>query len=55
LSYPSLAFASPGNTEPRSLQLHIEVHAENTCGWVILDTKINVLSYTKSKVACTLQ
>jgi hypothetical protein len=43
-----LAFTA-GNTVTRSDQNDIEIHTEDTGGWVILQTKINVLADTESE------
>mmetsp|Transcript_7096 Transcript_7096/g.12153 ORF Transcript_7096/g.12153 Transcript_7096/m.12153 type:complete len:214 (-) Transcript_7096:33-674(-) len=39
------------NAETRALQAHVEVHAVNACGGVVLDAQIDVLGNAKAKVA----
>jgi hypothetical protein len=45
-----LAFTA-GNTVTRSDQNDVEIHTEDTGGWVILQTKIDVLTDTESESA----
>lgn len=39
------------NSSTRSGNLDIEIHTVNTCAWVVLDTKIDVLLDTETEVS----
>lgn len=42
---------SLAHTTSRTRQLHIEIHTENTCVWIILNTEIDMLLNTKAEVS----
>ena len=48
---PTLALTPMWNSETRTAQHHIEIHAIDSNTWVIFDTKINVFLNTKPKVS----
>jgi len=48
---PNFAFASSSKTNSASgsFEDNVEIHAENTSKWIILDTQINMLLNTKAE------
>ena len=51
LANATTAVLLSGNSSTGSLENDVEVHTENTSGGVILDTKIDMLINTESKVS----
>ena len=49
---PAFTLAAMWDSETRTSQHDVEIHAINPYTWIILDTKIDVFLDTKPKVAC---
>ena len=51
----SLASSSQVDSAPWSLEDDVEVHAENTCEGVILESQIDVLLNSEAEISCNNQ